>query len=92
VPTIYYYWIEFSFHIHIINNTIYKVITILKWLLTPLTRTKQLAIEVDDEEVPTQGRREMPLVDRFTALANITSTNLDDHDIVSLNFTRFVLN
>jgi hypothetical protein len=60
-------------------------------------------IEVDDEEVPTQGRRErnahptrkndkMPLVDCFKALANITSTNLDDHGIVSLNFTRFMLN
>jgi hypothetical protein len=30
----------------------------------------------------TRKNDKMPLVDRFTALANITSTNLDDHDIV----------
>jgi hypothetical protein len=69
------------------------LVTILKWLL--------LAIEVDARRYQHKGdvrgthltrkNDKMPLVDRFTALANITSTNLDDHAIMSLNFTRFIL-
>jgi hypothetical protein len=38
----------------------------------------------------TRKNDKMPL-DRFTALANITSSNLDDHDIVSLNLRELHL-
>jgi hypothetical protein len=82
--------------------------------MAALDEDEAMAMEVDDDEVPTQGKRKrnthnkelydqfltmnkrmdynmsgkryvrndkMPL-DRFMELANITCTNLDDHDIV----------